>query len=68
MKMKMPKTRRSPGPHTSFQQERAFDRGDHVLIDTNGDRFEANTALIKESTLKFRGTELIDGKMYRIIS
>jgi len=42
--------------------------GDRYLFDTNGDRFNANTATLKSSSLTVRGVEIINGKKYTIIS
>ena len=42
--------------------------GDRYLFDTNGDRFNANTATLRSTSLTARKVEVINGKKYLIVS
>ena len=48
------------------EQERKF--GKKLCIDTNGRKFDANTATLKSASFTTRKVEIINGKKFLVIS
>ena len=48
------------------EQERKF--GKNICVDTNGVRFDANTATLKSASFTTRKVEIINGKRFIVMS